>query len=76
MKIYKDLGKNSGVSQYEIGADYIDIKFKNNITIYRYSVLLIPKFHIDKMKNLAIKGRGLGTYINHHPFVRDNCTKR
>jgi hypothetical protein len=76
MEPYKNKSKTSGVTNYEIGEDYIGIKFKGKSTVYIYSESVIDKEHIDAMKKLAISGRGLGTYISQHPSVRNGYKKR
>ena len=55
--------KNSGVVSYQIGDDFIDVKFQEG-TVYRYTYESAGKNHIEKMKLLAIKGKGLSTYIS------------
>lgn len=69
MELYKNISGNSGVIAYEIGPDYIRIKFQDG-KIYNYDYLVPGKTHVEEMKNRAIKGRGLTTYIN--KFVREN----
>ena len=70
MQRYKNIRKNSGVVFYETGIDFIKIIFKTSPTVYLYSESRIAKHHIEKMKTLAVKGKGLGTYINQHPEVK------
>jgi len=72
MEVYKNLSRKSGISHYEIGDDYIDVKFIKETFVYTYSISMIKKHHIDKMKILAIKGEGLCTYINQNPEVNKN----
>ena len=50
-------GKQSGVLAYEIGNDYITVKFQKKS--YKYTVDLNSQNVIDKMKNLALKSEGL-----------------
>ncbi|MCK9618029.1 MAG: hypothetical protein M0R21_09375 [Lentimicrobiaceae bacterium] len=76
MEIYKNLSGNSGITHYEIGEDYIDVKFIDNPTIYFYCNKKISKAHINKMKDLAKKGKGLCTYIAQNPEIKDNFSKR
>jgi hypothetical protein len=71
MKAYKNLNGNSGITYYEIGEDFIDIRFENKTDIYRYQNP-ISNHHLNEMKKLAVQGKGLGTYINQHPEVRYN----
>jgi hypothetical protein len=60
---YRNSGRNSGVHAYEIGDDYIKVQFKD-WKIYLYSFNSAGKHHIEQMKALAIRGRGLNSYIN------------
>jgi hypothetical protein len=71
MKAYKNLDGNSGIADYDIGEDFIDIKFQNKTEVYRYKNP-ISNHHLNEMKKLAAKGKGLATYINQHREVRDN----
>ncbi|MCA6079390.1 hypothetical protein [Candidatus Endomicrobiellum agilis] len=66
MEKYSDLSGNSGVSEFEIGDDYIKVKFKKTPKkIYLYTYNSSGKDNIEEMKKLAKeKGRGLNTYIN------------
>ena len=63
METYINLGGNSGVKSYEIGADYIDVLFYGNSRIYRYSYKRAGEKHVEQMKLLAIRGSGLNSYI-------------
>lgn len=62
MKKYLDLHNDSSVIAYEIGDNYIDVMFKNH-RIYRYSYSSAGIYKVEKMKNLALQGYGLGSYI-------------
>jgi len=73
MDTYKNLSGISGVRSYEIGDDYIKVRFKNSLKTYKYSHRRPGKIHVDRMKLLALSGRGLSTYINQH--VRENYDK-
>lgn len=64
MERYKNRGGDSGVSAYEIGADYITVKFSGTFRIYTYSYRKAGSVHVEKMKMLAQSGRGLNSYIN------------
>ena len=37
MTYYKNLSGNSGVFQYEIGEDFIIVRFKTSARLYKYS---------------------------------------
>jgi hypothetical protein len=55
-------GKQSGVTAYEIGTDYITVQFKSKS--YTYPESLNSENVINEMKNLAINSEGLSTYIS------------
>ena len=59
----------TGVNAFDIGENYIIVEFKDG-RIYLYNQLYPGKEHLEKMKNKAVKGDKLGTYINQN--VRDN----
>lgn len=59
---YQNLNGNSNVFAYEIGDDYVDVKFIGG-SVYRYSYSSAGSYHIEKMKELAIRGYGLNSYI-------------
>ena len=66
MEPYKNLGSNSGVTHYELNDSAIKVKFKGNNQIYVYTHIKPGQQHVSKMKEFAIAGRGLQTYINKH----------
>ena len=59
---YKNLGGQSKVAAYEISKDGVTIRFANN-SVYRYTNQSADPKNIKKMKDLAIAGKGLGTFI-------------
>ena len=63
---YRDINGDSNIDCYEIGIDYIAIKFNNSSKIYRYSCYRAGKTHVENMKKYAAKGNGLNSYINLH----------
>lgn len=63
MEKYGNRSGQSGVVAYEIGVDYIRVKFSSG-NIFQYSYRKAGKNHVDKMKLLAIYGSGLNNYIN------------
>jgi hypothetical protein len=66
MERYKNRGGDSGISAYEIGADYIMVKFSGTFKTYTYSYSKAGNVHIENMKKLAIHGSGLNGYINRY----------
>ncbi len=64
MENYRNYGGNSNVESFEIGPDYIDVKFYGTTKIYRYSYRVAGRAHVDTMKEFAVEGTGLNGYIN------------
>jgi hypothetical protein len=62
---YRNLNGDSGVTWYAVAADLIAVQFKAS-TVYIYDYSRPGRMHVEKMKTLAIAGRGLGTYISQH----------
>ena len=63
MERYKNLKGDSGVEFYEIGSDFIIVQFKNDGS-YLYNYQIPGSSHVERMKKLATKGKGLSTYIS------------
>lgn len=76
MEKYPYKSEDSGVTHYKIGKDYIAIRFKNKWETYIYSHAQTGKLHVEKMKELALSGKGLSTYISQHPDVKNNYSKQ
>jgi hypothetical protein len=67
MERYRNTSGNSGVYAYEIGHDFIRVKFWGTTNIYTYSYGgKAGPIHVDNMKILARNGSGLNSYINKH----------
>lgn len=62
MKRYKNVSGDSGVVAYEIGADFIKVKFVDGGT-YLYTNDSAGRGNVESMKKLAVSGRGLSTFI-------------
>lgn len=62
MTAYKNLGGDSGINSYEIGADSITVRFKDG-WFYLYTVQSAGSANIAEMKSLAISGHGLNSFI-------------
>jgi hypothetical protein len=60
----------SGVIAYKLFEDAIEAMFKDG-EVYHYSTKRIARHHIEKMKELAKRGKCLTTYINQNEEVRD-----
>lgn len=63
MENYRNLGGTSGVKAFEIGTDFIKVKFSDN-SIYLYNYRKPGSHHVENMKILAKNGSGLNSYIN------------
>ena len=63
MQPYKNVGGNSGVRAYEIGADSITVQFTEGAT-YLYTYGSAGSDAIERMKTLAAAGSGLNSYIS------------
>lgn len=68
MQKYENTSGDSGVSHYEVGENYILVRFVRG-GIYKYSYAATGNGHVERMKKLAVSGKGLATYINQ--YVRD-----
>lgn len=72
MERYRDIGGNSGISAYEVGDDFIIVRFtKGSMYLYNYSIT--GSNHVNKMIELARMGNGLNGYINlnaKHTYAR------
>jgi hypothetical protein len=68
MEKYQNLSDLSNVVEYEIGDDYITVKFDENPafthTTYKFTYESAGKGNVEKMKELAQDGWGLNSYIN------------
>ncbi len=63
MEKYKNKSGNSGVTHYEIGEDFIKVRFQHSDEIYTYNYQIPGKSAVEKMKVLAKDGEGLSTFI-------------
>ena len=66
MERYRNLSGASGVNSFEIGNDFIRVKFTATSQTYTYSHRKAGSNHVENMKTLARTGSGLNTYINQH----------
>jgi hypothetical protein len=62
---YLNRSGDSGVVAYDVGPDYIRVRFRGGGT-YQYSYASAGQHHVEQMKTLATAGRGLSTYISQH----------
>lgn len=63
MTPYKNLSGRSGVELYEILPESIKIKFKKMNFVYTYDYSKPGRQAVDKMKEFAIAGKELSTYV-------------
>ena len=63
MQPYKNSGNLSWISAFETGDDYIKIQFVDGV-IHLYTISSVGSEHLQKMKELAILGKGLHSYID------------
>jgi hypothetical protein len=61
---YADIDHDSGIEEYWIENDSIEIRYKKNPTIFRYDSTRPGKQAVEHMKVLAVRGDGLHAYIN------------
>lgn len=58
-------GKRSGVAAYEIGDDFIIVRF-HKTGEYKYSYSSCGRPSVEQMKALALASNGLSTFIAQH----------
>jgi hypothetical protein len=75
MERYGNLNADSGVDAYEIGPDWIKVRFRNGPT-YVYDSVKPGAEHVARMQELARAGRGLSTYISQHVQKAFSRTER
>jgi hypothetical protein len=62
MEPYRNIAGNTGIAAYEIGPDYIAVKFSDGHT-YRYTYASAGQENVEPLKGLAQAGQGLNTFI-------------
>ena len=73
MKKYKGISGNHGVTAYEILKDSIILQFQYK-DLYLYDYEKPGESHVEQMKILAERGKGLTKYVNQN--VRDNYKEK
>lgn len=65
MERYKNLGGDSNIVGFEIGPDSVTVKFKptGRFSTYIFTYQSAGMNNVEKMKNLAIAGSGLNSFI-------------
>ncbi|VEJ49356.1 Uncharacterised protein [Neisseria weaveri] len=75
MKLYQNRSGNSNVVSYQIFEDSIHVVFKNGrCRNYLYTYIRPGRYMVDHMKNLAIQGIGLNSYIS--SVVKNNYERK
>ena len=70
MKFYRHVGDDEpGVTGYEIGPDFIVVRFRRGDR-YLYNYKIPGRDDVERMKKLAVAGRGLSTFISRHIRTR------
>lgn len=62
-----------GILAYDIYPNAIDVKFQDE-SVYRYTAESVGWVHLNTMKTLARRGKGLNTHIN--KYIRDGYAKK
>ena len=65
MERYKNLSGNSEVISYEIGKDFIRVRFSDN-SVYLYTYENVCSHNVERMKHLARYGQGLNSFIKNY----------
>lgn len=63
MQLYSENAK-AGVHLYEIGEDYIIIRFHNASYDYKFTYESAGKVAVEIMKKMAAQRKGLSTYVS------------
>ena len=65
MTVYLNLGRDSGILEYEIGEDFIIVHFgSGKYRHYKYDYTSTGMEQVERMKVLAENGQGLNEYIS------------
>jgi len=70
---YQDLSGGAGVTGYKVVSKGIILQFRHK-ELYLYDYSIPGKHHIERMKILAAKGKGLTTYVNQN--IRANYKEK
>lgn len=63
MEVYRNINGDSNVEAYEIGSNFIRVKFYRTVKIYQYSYERAGRENVEIMKELARNGDGLNSFI-------------
>lgn len=65
MQRYQNINGDSGIESFEIGDDFIGVRF-NDQDVYLYTYKSAGSDNIEQMKKLAQNGRVLCSFINQY----------
>jgi hypothetical protein len=69
MQRYRNPSGTSGVREFEIGADFIVLRWSSP-KLYAYTYATVGEQNVEEMKRLAVKGSHLNKFINEHPEIK------
>ena len=75
MERYRNRSGDSGVEAYEIGDDFVAVRFRSGV-VYWYTEASVGEWHVAALKRLARRGQGLGTYISQHAEVNGGYARK
>ncbi|MFM0625763.1 hypothetical protein [Paraburkholderia xenovorans] len=75
MERYRNLSGGSGVEAYEIGDDFVAVRFRHGV-VYWYTEASVGTRHVVALKRLARRGQGLSTYISQHADVSGGYARK
>ncbi|SIT44272.1 conserved hypothetical protein [Paraburkholderia ribeironis] len=75
MERYRNLSGDSGVDAYEIGDEFVKVRFRSG-DVYWYTQASVGARHVAALKCLARRGQGLSAYISQHPEVKEGYARR
>ena len=70
MERYLNKDGSSGVEEFEISTDAIELIFEDRKFLYTYNQIRPGKSYVEEMKKKAVDGEGLNTYVNQ--YIRKN----
>lgn len=73
MQRYKNVNGKSDIARFAIAKDSITVRFTDH-SVYRYSNQSAGPENVSKMKELALAGKGLGTFIG--AKVKDRFSRK
>jgi hypothetical protein len=75
MERYRNLSGDSGVEAYEIGDDFVAVRFRHGV-VYWYTEASVGARHVAALKRLVRRGQGLSTYISQHADVSGSYARK